>query len=212
MKSSLDSKSCKRTKKCALQKSIKYYHTEGRYPNATGCGSCKPGFISTENGAAACTACLQGFYASNDRTACIECKAGFQCSAGIKKPCAHGDLWGVTGQANCEACDPGEVPDALGGTCEACKPGFSAAFGVTECKPCDGPGEFSAENASIYCAMALAGHKPSADRTAQVPCESNTFSLGSVNNCTRCAGHKVSEKGAAQSNQIHAKGAYADHQ
>ena len=93
--------------------------------SAMGCKPCGAGTASDSPGASYCEVCSQGFYASDDRTECVECEAGYQCSAGIRTTCANGEL-SAAGQANCKACNPGEVPDADGISCVACEPGSSA--------------------------------------------------------------------------------------
>ena len=133
---------------------------------AASCLVCSAGMIAPNASAAFCTVCPQGYYANKASTACLECEAGFQCSTGVKTPCTNNTL-SLAAQTNCAACKPGEVPDAAGTSCVECDRGFSAGVGAGVCVAC-GPGEFAKTAGSVYCLKARAGHRPNADRTAEV--------------------------------------------
>ena len=131
--------------------------------------------------------------------ACVPCAAG-KYSVGGSDSCTTCGKAQISreGASSCVSCLPGTVPNGPNGVdCIDCEAGKAAAFGSTECKECNGPGEYSQAKAA-FCSIAASGQRVSSkERDSVDVCPQDHFSPGGVNDCSECEDTTFSETEAA---------------
>jgi hypothetical protein len=144
------------------------------------CLVCPPGSFSATAGEPTCEACPPGTSPSNDRTACVECKAGYVSFTGAQCFACTGGKTSAPGASECVNCP--DWTTYLGeGRCGPCAPGkYMVRLNVDftyACLPCP-KGTYNPSSgglnlsACVHAPCDPPSHVPNADwgATACVPC------------------------------------------
>ena len=167
----------------------------GKYSNAgaASCSNCAKGYYASGTGSTTCTICPVGTYASSTgSTSCTKCAAG-----------KYNGSTGSTAASACKNCPAGKYSNEGAESCSNCAKGYYAPDeGSTTCTICP-VGTYAASTGSTSCTKCTAGtynsNKGSTESSACVECAAGTYSSEGANSCTNCSkGYYASVKGSTQ--------------
>ena len=159
-----------------------------------------------------CSTCPAGTYETSactttSDTVCEPCPAGFACLEGVKGSCTPSSTYqpdpSKSSCLTCSTCPAGTYETSACTTtsdtvCESCLAGSASIGGASAvCTPCTGDGQYSETDGATACKSSPAGHKPTDDHTAIVPCSAGKFSNGGTSSCTACPIGKYSDTSGA---------------
>jgi hypothetical protein len=105
--------------------------------------------------------------------------------------CEDGKLNDGPGLSTCTSCEPGTYPDGTG--CIGCEPGTFAAFGASECAPCDN-GFVATSSRAAFCEYCGPGKYADTALNTCKECVMGKYSLGGVTGeCESCEHGKFND-------------------